>query len=78
MKALLLLTLIAGAANAQDAGPPQHEPLTCNPLCVRNYCEARCSGPHRERLQGRADCRRNCEAYVTNDGACFPCKEESK
>lgn len=58
------------------ADPPQHGPLTCDPVCVVRYCAARCEGPHRERLQGRVECRRECVRYVTEHG-CWPCAEGS-
>lgn len=57
------------------SGPPPHKPLTCDPACVVRYCESRCVGPHRDRLQGKADCKRACFKYVTENG-CWPCREQ--
>ena len=57
------------------SGPPSHKPLSCDPVCVVRYCEDRCVGPHRDRLQGLSDCKRSCVEYVTNNG-CWPCKKK--
>jgi hypothetical protein len=64
-----ILLIALRAAQADD-----HAPLTCDPVCVVRYCESRCSGPHRDRLQGGADCKRECVRVVTERG-CWPCKK---
>ena len=72
--AVVLGILLAAlrAARADD-----HAPLTCDPVCVVRYCESRCGGPHRDRLQGEADCKRECVRVVT-EGGCWPCKDEKR
>lgn len=65
------VVLIAVRASQAD----DHAPLTCDPVCVLRYCESRCSGPHRNRLEGEADCKRECVRVVTENG-CWPCKDE--
>ena len=68
---LMLIPAVASSTPKKDGGVVPK----CDRSCVVDYCEARCSGPHRDRLQGLSDCKRACEAYVLNEGKCFPCKE---
>lgn len=71
--AALALACFAGVALADE--PPKPKAPACDHACVLDYCEARCTGPHRNRLTGRVDCRRACVEYVTANG-CWPCKGE--
>ena len=75
--ALVSVILWACAIAARADGPPQHGPLDCDPVCVVDYCRARCDGPGERTDAERRECRRQCVPYVTSEG-CWPCREGDK
>ena len=61
-------------AGPRDAGPPMDDHPACDMVCAVRYCTDRCVGPHRDRLTGLVECRRECLRVVEGDG-CWPCRE---
>jgi hypothetical protein len=75
--AAVCLGLLVASTVARADGPPQHGPIDCDPVCVVDYCRARCDGPGERTEDERRACRRECVPYVTNNG-CWPCREDGQ
>jgi len=71
---LLVASTVARADGPPQHGPPQHGPIDCDPVCVVDYCHARCDVDDGRTAADETDCRRECVRYVTEHG-CWPCKE---
>ena len=68
------LALLASTAIARADGSPLHRQLECDPVCVVDYCDARCDVPDGRTDAEERECRRACVRYVTEHG-CWPCRE---
>lgn len=72
---LLMLTLPLSACAHKGGHKDTKDVPACNVACVADYCEARCQGGTPKTSSELRECKANCAAYVTHEGACYPCKD---